>query len=91
MNNIPGRGFRAGLGRGFGAGFGRGSGSGRGRAWRSWFGAAVLPDWVDPEKAEYPPSAMQVEDEKKMLAAQVNELQKQLTAVNQRLSELEGE
>jgi hypothetical protein len=93
MNSVPGRGyggwFGRGFGRGLGRGFGRGLGFGRGRAWRSWFGAAVLPDWVNPEDTEYPPAAMRPEDEKKMLSAQVSELEKQLEAVNQRLSELE--
>ena len=80
-NTIPGRGNGFGAGRGAGFGFGRGIG----RGWRNWFGGFFAPAATPVP----PPVEMSPEKEKQMLASQLGELQKQLAAVSQRLSDLE--
>jgi len=79
MNPIQGRGYGFGFGRG--AGFGRGRGRGRG------FGAVGQPVQVN---WGYQPSEISPDEEKQMLASQVESLQQQLEAVSSRLAELEG-
>lgn len=68
--------------RGWGAGMGFGGG-GRGRRWRHWARATGLPGWV-----RFGPAPA---DEAEMLQAEADQLQNQLDAINQRLSELDQE
>ncbi|HQE93651.1 MAG TPA: DUF5320 domain-containing protein [Anaerolineae bacterium] len=64
---------------------GYGCGSGRGHGWRRWARATGQPGWLrDGEWGVTPPSA----DETTLLKKQVEQLQAQLAAVQQRLAEL---
>ena len=67
---------------GFGFGFGRG------RGWRNWARATGQPWWLRFGRGAGVPSPV---DESAMLKAQADQLQTQLDAVQQRLSELNNE
>ena len=69
-------------------GFGFGFGFGRGRGWRNWARATGLPRWMRFSGWGATPTSV---DESAMLKAQADQLQAQLDAVQQRLSELNNE
>ena len=69
-------------------GFGFGLGRGRGRGWRNWARATGQPWWLRFSRGAEVPSPV---DESAMLKAQADQLQAQLDAVQQRLSELNNE
>ncbi len=64
---------------------GYGCGFGRGRGWRHWARATGRPGWMRFGEGDIPVSP---EDEATQLKAQVEQLQAQLAAVQQRLTEL---
>ncbi|MBN2392478.1 MAG: DUF5320 domain-containing protein [Anaerolineae bacterium] len=69
-------------------GFGFGFGLGRRRGWRNWACATGQPGWLRFGRWGGVPSPG---DESAMLKAQADQLQAQLDAVQQRLSELNNE
>ncbi|MBN2007236.1 MAG: DUF5320 domain-containing protein [Anaerolineae bacterium] len=91
------QGFGSRTGRGLGdcaptdqpwPGFGFGLGFGRGRGWRNWARATGQPGWLRFGGWGVTPSPV---DESAMLKAQADQLQAQLDAVQQRLTELGNE
>ncbi|MGM0401562.1 MAG: DUF5320 domain-containing protein [Chloroflexota bacterium] len=89
MNPVPGRGFA----------FGRGGGWGRGRGYRNWYYATGLPGWA---RAGYAPAwgtppatpygaPVSREQQVEALRAQSEWLEEQLTAINERIQELEAQ
>ena len=76
-------------GFGRGMGFGRGFGFGRGRGWRSrrWAGFGFAPWGAQPMYSGYGP--VSPEQEKDVLKQEAEALQRELTAINKRLSDLE--
>ncbi len=86
-----------GAGRGFGmrGGRGRGFGLGGGRGWRHQYYATGLPGWARfggvaaPPGYPVPAPAPDPEQEKQALQAQVKHLEAELSALQQRLSELD--
>lgn len=85
----------AGRGFGMGGGRGRGFGMGGGRGWRHRFYATGLPGWARfggyaaPLGYPVPTPAPDPEQEKEALQAQVKYLESELSALQQRLSELD--
>jgi len=65
-----------------------GFGFGRGRGWRNWARATGQPWWLRFGRGTGVPSPV---DESAMLKTQADQLQAQLDAVQQRLSELNNE
>ena len=93
MNPIPGRGG-FGYGRGWGRGLGRGRGWGRGRGF-GWRGAAYAygnPYYGDPYLAApyYGPEA-NPQQEAQMLKEQAKAMQDEISAINDRIKELEAD
>jgi len=79
-NPMPGRRLwgRGGFGFGFGRGFGRGYGYGR-----------YLAPY--PYETPYRPPYSSTQDEKAILAEQAREIENELKAIKERISELEGQ
>jgi len=77
---------------GRGSGFGRGRGfwgRGGGYGWRNWFYATGQPGWMRFGVWNQPPQKPDPEWEKQALKNQAEALQAELTAVQERLANLE--
>jgi len=83
-----------GFGGGFGRGRGRGGWMGGGRGWRHMAYATGMPGWMRYGAAPawgMPPVAPSPEQEAEFLRAEAEQIQAELNAISERLSELEGE
>jgi uncharacterized protein DUF5320 len=92
--NVPGY-ANPGFGGGFGMGRGRGGWGGGGRGWRNQFYATGMPGWMRygaaPAWGASPVAPVPgPEQEAEYLRAQAEQLQAELDAISERLSELEG-
>ena len=87
-NPMPGRRLwgRGGFGFGFGRGFGRGYGYGRYFAPYPYYETPYYP-----YETPYRPSYSSTQDEKAILAEQAREIENELKAIKERISELEGQ
>ena len=90
-NSIPGRGW------GFGYGRGRGRGFGGGRGWGRGFGRGFGSGWVgypyasgNPYAAPSYPADITPKQEADMLRAEAKAMQEEITAINQRVKDLES-
>jgi len=81
VNPVPG------YGRGMGGGRGFGYGRGRGWRFRRWAGAGWSPWGVQPMYAGSGPATP--EQEKEILTQEADALQRELNAINKRISDLE--
>ena len=95
MNPVRGRDF---FGRGRGAGFGQGRGFGRGRGFGNMYRATGLPGWArwggtwPVDAGGYPngAAAPTPKQEAEALKNQVKYMQESITALNERIGELEN-
>ncbi|RLG14723.1 MAG: hypothetical protein DRN66_01275 [Candidatus Nanohalarchaeota archaeon] len=83
INRAFGRGAGAGFGRGAGAGFGRGAGAGFGRGAGIGFGREIF--------LEEKPANLSKEEEKKILSAQLKEIEDQKQRIEKTLKKIEEE
>ena len=86
-NSIPGRGRGFGYGRGFGRGrgWGRGFGRGFGLGWAGYPYAQGNPYMTPSYSANFTPK-----QEADMLRAEANAMQEEISAINQRVKDLES-
>ena len=84
-NNYPDPGYTKGNPRG-GAGFGRGQGRGFGRGFRGGFGANQR--FQATPNQYYPSHSYSAQDEAKFIETEINNVKKNLSAMEKRLAEL---
>ena len=91
-NPIPGRGWGFGYGRGFGRGRGRGRGFGRGFGW-GWNAYPYnwdTPYYGYPYSGPYASAEISPKQEAEMLKEQATAMQEEISAINQRVKDLES-